>query len=165
MALGRPMPPLVLSDDEVQQLKALASSRTLPHSLVRRAQIVLACGAGESNTAIAQRMGLTGMTVGKWRKRFIDQRLDGLHDEPRPGAERTITDDQVEQIVVKTLETTPSGRTHWSTRSMAKNVGLSHATIGRIWRTFGLKPHRTEDFRPVSSSSSWAPRSSIRRRS
>lgn len=112
-----------------------------------RARIVLRCASGEANVDVARALRTTNQTVGKWRTRFIEQRLDGLHDEPRPGAERTITDDQVEQIVVKTLETTPRGRTHWSTRSMAKNVGLSHSTIGRIWRTFGLKPHRTEDFR------------------
>jgi transposase len=87
------------------------------------------------------------MTVGKWRKRFIDQRLDGLDDEPRPGAERQIGDDEIEAVVTQTLETTPKGRTHWSTRSMAKSVGLSHSTIGRIWRAFGLQPHRTESFR------------------
>jgi transposase len=87
------------------------------------------------------------MTVGKWRKRFIGQRLDGLDDEPRPGATRQIDDDEIEAVVTQTLEATPKGRTHWSTRSMAKSVGLSHSTIGRIWRAFGLQPHRTESFR------------------
>ena len=86
-------------------------------------------------------------TVGKWRSRFVAQRLEGLYDEPRPGVGRTITDDQIEEVVTKTLETTPKGRTHWSTRSMAKHLGLSHSTIGRIWRTFGLQPHRSESFR------------------
>ena len=86
-------------------------------------------------------------TVGKWRSRFVAQRLEGLYDEPRPGVGRTITDDQIEDVVTKTLETTPKGRTHWSTRSMAKHLGLSHSTIGRIWRTFGLQPHRSESFR------------------
>ena len=85
--------------------------------------------------------------MGKWRSRFVAQRLEGLYDEPRPGVERTITDDQIEEVVTKTLETTPKGRTHWSTRSMAKHLGLSHSTIGRIWRTFGLQPHRSESFR------------------
>lgn len=85
--------------------------------------------------------------MGKWRSRFIEQRLEGLYDEPRPGVPRTITDDQIEQVVIKTLETTPPGRTHWSTRSMAAHLGLSHSTIGRIWRAFGLQPHRTESFR------------------
>ncbi len=87
------------------------------------------------------------MTVGKWRRRFIERRLDGLYDDPRPGVPRTIGDDQIEAVVTKTLESTPKGRTHWSTRSMAKDVGLSHSTIGRIWRAFGLQPHRSESFR------------------
>ena len=90
--VGRPMPPLVLSEDDVQQLQALAKSRSLPHSIVQRAQIVLACGAGETNTAIAKRMGLTGMTVGKWRNRYLEQGLEGLHDELRPGRSRTYED-------------------------------------------------------------------------
>ena len=87
------MPPLVLSEDEVQQLQALANSRSLPHSIVQRAQIALACGAGETNTSIAKRMGLTGITVGKWRKRYRDLGLEGLHDELRPGRLRTNGDD------------------------------------------------------------------------
>jgi transposase len=87
------------------------------------------------------------MTIGKWRRRFFEDRLDGLHDEPRPGAKRKILDDAIEAVVTKTLESTPKARTHWSTRSMAENVGLSHSTIGRIWRAFGLQPHRTESFR------------------
>ena len=86
-------------------------------------------------------------TVGKWRRRFVEQRMEGLYDEPRPGAARKIGDDQIEEVLTKTLETTPKGRTHWSTRSMAKHLGLSHSTIGRIWRTFGLQPHRSESFR------------------
>lgn len=85
--------------------------------------------------------------MGKWRKRFIEDRLQGLHDEPRVGAERKITDDQVEAIVVKTLETKPKGRTHWSTRKMAANVAFSHSTIARIWRTFGLKPHLSKTYK------------------
>ena len=86
-------------------------------------------------------MRTTRLTVGKWRSRFVAQRMEGLYDEPRPGASRKIGDDQIEEVVTKTLETTPKGRTHWSTRSMAKHLGLSHSTIGRIWRTFGLQPH------------------------
>ena len=99
MALGRPLPPLVLSDEEVQQLQSIANSRSYPHSLVQRAQIVLACGAGETNTAIANRMGLTGMTVGKWRKRYRDLGLEGLHDELRSGRPRTYEDDQVAEVI------------------------------------------------------------------
>lgn len=144
---GRPKAALVVSDEEREVLERYARRGRASRNLSFRARIVLRCASGEANVDVARALRTTNQTVGKWRKRFIEQRLDGLHDEPRPGAERTITDEQVEQIVVKTLETTPKGRTHWSTRSMAKNVGLSHATIGRIWRTFGLKPHRTEDFR------------------
>ena len=145
--IGRPKAVLVVSDDEREVLERYVRRGRANRHLSFRARIVLRCASGESNSDVARGLRTTNQTVGKWRKRFIEQRLEGLHDEPRPGAERTITDDQVEQIVVKTLETTPKGRTHWSTRSMAKNVGLSHTTIGRIWRTFGLKPHRTEDFR------------------
>ena len=118
MALGRPMPPLLLSDDEVQQLQALASSRSLPHSIVQRAQIVLACGAGETNTAIAKRMGLSGMTVGKWRKRYRELGLEGLHDELRPGRPRTYEDDKVAEVINRALQTKPTdGSTQWSARS------------------------------------------------
>ena len=145
--IGRPKALLVVSDDEREVLERYVRRGRANRHLSFRARIVLRCAAGESNSDVARALRTTNQTVGKWRTRFIEQRLDGLHDEPRPGAERTITDDQVEQIVVKTLETTPKGRTHWSTRSMAKNVGLSHTTIGRIWRTFGLKPHRSDDFR------------------
>jgi len=103
VALGPPMPPLVLSDDEVQQLQGIASSRSLPHSIVQRAQIVLACGAGETNTSIAKRMGLTGMTVGKWRKRYRELGLEGMHDELRPGRPRTYEDDIVAEVINRAL--------------------------------------------------------------
>ena len=102
------MPQLVLSDDEVQQLQALAHSRCLPHSIVQSAQIVLACGWGESNTAIARRMGLTGMTVGKWRKRYRDLGLEGLHDELRPGRPRTYEDDKVAEVINRALQSKPA---------------------------------------------------------
>ncbi len=107
VALGRPMPPLILTEDEVQQLQALANSRSLPHSIVQRAQIVLACGAGETNTAIAKRMGLTGMTVGKWRKRYRELGLEGLHDELRPGRPRIYEDDTVAEVINRALQTRP----------------------------------------------------------
>jgi len=103
VALGRPVPPLVLSDDEVQQLQGIASSRSLPHSIVQRAQIVLACRAGETNTSIAKRMGLTGMTVGKWRKRYRELGLEGMHDELRPGRPRTYEDDIVAEVINRAL--------------------------------------------------------------
>ena len=100
-----------------------------------------------SDKAVARRLRTTKTTVAKWRGKFVERRLDGLYDEPRVGAPRTISDEDVEAIIVKTLETTPPGETHWSTRSMAKAVGVSHAMVGRIWRTFRLQPHRTESFK------------------
>src|ERR1700733_11270458 len=132
-AIGRPKAELVVGDDEREVLERYARRVRANRHLAFRARIILRCGSGESNSAVATALRTTNQTVGKWRKRFIEERMDGLHDEPRPGAERRITDDQVESIVVKTLESSPKGRTHWSTRSMAKNVGLSHSTIGRIW--------------------------------
>jgi transposase len=107
----------------------------------------LACAEGTDSTVVARRVHVTPETVCKWRARFLTQRLDGLYDEPRPGATRTITDEQVEAVIIRTLETTPRGATHWSTREMAKAVGLSHMAISRIWRTFGLQPHRAEAFK------------------
>ena len=118
--VGRPMSPLVLDEVEAQQLQALANSRSLPHSIVQRAQIVLACGTGETNTAIAKRMGLTGMTVGKWRKRYLEQGLEGLHDELRSGRPRSYEDEDVAEVISRALQTRPTdGSTHWSARSMA----------------------------------------------
>ena len=107
----------------------------------------LACAEGGSNTEIAQRLGIDRNTVGKWRRRFLERRLDGLWDEPRPGAPRTVTDDDVERVIVKTLEETPANATHWSTRSMAAATGMSQSAVSRIWRAFALKPHRVESFK------------------
>jgi transposase len=147
MRKGRPKVALILTDDERRRLESLAHrSRTAPH-VARRARIILACADGSDNRVVARRLHVTPGTVCKWRSRFITARVDGLYDEPRPGAKRTITDEQVEQVIVRTLETTPRGATHWSTREMAKAVGLSHMAISRIWRTFGLQPHRTETFK------------------
>jgi transposase len=147
MRTGRPKIALVLTDDERRRLDSLAHrSRSAPH-VARRARIILACAEGTDGKVVARRLHVTPATVCKWRGRFIKRRLDGLYDEPRPGAKRTITDDQVEQVIVRTLETTPRGATHWSTREMAKAVGLSHMAISRIWRTFGLQPHRSETFK------------------
>jgi len=108
---------------------------------------VLACADQPLNTVVARRYHTTNATVGKWRRRFLDNRLDGLYDEPRVGAPRRISDEAVEAVIVKTLETRPVGETHWSTRSMAAKAGMSHTMVGRIWRTFGLKPHLTESFK------------------
>jgi len=148
MALGRPMAPLVLGDDEVQQLQGIASSRSLPHSIVQRAQIVLACGAGETNTSIARRMGLTGMTVGKWRKRYLELGLEGLHDELRPGRPRTYEDDAVAEVINRALQTTPlDGSTPWSARTLAAATGISKTTVHRWLQTFSVKPHRQKHHR------------------
>jgi transposase len=115
--------------------------------LALRCRIVLACAEGASNQAVAERLGISRPTVTKWRSRFVARRLEGLADEPRPGAARTITDEQVEQVLVTTLETTPKDATHWSTRSLARQLGMSQSAISRIWRAFGLKPHLVDTFK------------------
>lgn len=145
---GRPkLETLVLSEEERAALERYkARPRTARH-LAFRAKIILLCAKGDTDIDVAAALRCNRLTVGKWRRRFIADRLDGLLDEPRPGKPREIGDDEIEAVVTKTLESTPKGRTHWSTRSMAKEVGLSHSSISRIWRAFGLKPHRTESFR------------------
>jgi transposase len=147
MRTGRPKVALILTADERQRLESLAHRSRSAAAVARRARIILACAEGTDSKVVARRLHVTPATVCKWRGRFVRQRLDGLYDEPRPGAKRTITDAQVEQVIVRTLETTPRGATHWSTRDMAKAVGLSHMAISRIWRTFGLQPHRSETFK------------------
>lgn len=147
MPRGRPPTTVTLTDDERQHLNTLARrSRSAPQ-LARRARIILACADGQPTTGIARRLHVSATTVCKWRTRFMRDRIDGLADEPRPGTPRRITDEQVEQVVVRTLETTPPGATHWSTRTMARAAGLSHTTISRMWRAFGLQPHRSETFK------------------
>jgi transposase len=139
--------PLTLADDERQKLEAWVRRPKSAQRLAQRARIILAAAAGQSNTAIAAELGVTLPTVGKWRQRFLDSRLEGLTDEPRPGAPRTITDAQVEEVVTKTLESQPTNATHWSTRGMAKATGLTQTAIARIWRAFELKPHLHETFK------------------
>jgi len=147
MRTGRPKVALILTHDERQRLESLAHrSRSAPH-VARRARIILACADGTDSKVVARRLHVTPATVCKWRGRFVRQRLDGLYDEPRPGAPRTITDEQVEAVIIRTLETTPRGATHWSTRDMAKAVGLNHMAISRMWHAFGLQPHRSETFK------------------
>lgn len=147
MRTGRPKSELVLSEREAQELQSLAHrSRTAP-ALARRARIVLACAGGDDNQTVARRLRVTAQTVGKWRARFVAKRVAGLFDEPRPGAPRTITDAQVDDVVTRTLESKPRGESHWSTRGMAKATGLTHVAIHRIWRAFGLQPHRQETFK------------------
>ena len=145
--MARPKPELVLTADERQALTRWASRPESTQRLALRARIVLACADEPSDKAVAQRLGVCGATVGTWRNRFVARRLDGLTDEPRPGAPRTVTDEAVEQVVTKTLETKPTNATHWSTRGMARASGLSQSTVGRIWRAFGLEPHRADTFK------------------
>ena len=147
MPRGRPPATVTLTDDERQHLTSLAHRARSAPQLARRARIILACADGRPTTGIAKRLHVSATTVCKWRTRFLVERVAGLADEPRPGAPRRINDAQVEDVVVRTLESTPRGATHWSTRTMAKATGLSNATISRIWRAFGLQPHRTETFK------------------
>jgi transposase len=139
--------PLVLTGDERRRLENWVKRRSTAQGLALRARIVLACAQGGSNTAVAARLGVSRTTVRKWRARFLRDRLDGLPDEPRPGVPRTITDAQVEEVVVRTLEEVPVGATHWSKRELAKRVGVSPTSVHRIWRAFGLQPWRTETFK------------------
>jgi transposase len=139
--------PLVLSDDERRTLENWSRRRSTAQGLALRARIVLACADGGSNTAVAARLGVARSTVTTWRARFLARRLDGLHDEPRPGVPRTITDAQVEEVIVRTLEEVPQGATHWSKRELARQAGISPTSVHRIWRAFGLQPWRTEDFK------------------
>jgi len=145
--MPRPMAELVLSDDERQTLKVWASRPKSTQRLATRARIVLACAEGLDNKSVATKLGVCSATVGTWRGRFVERRLEGLADEPRPGAPRTISDADVERVVTRTLETKPKAATHWSTRGMAQAAGFSPSSIGRIWRAFGLKPHRAESFK------------------
>jgi transposase len=147
MRTGRPKATLKLNEDEKRELTSMAHrSRSAP-ALARRARIVLVCAEGRDNRTVARQLHVTPLTVGKWRSRFVRDRLEGLYDEPRAGAPRTISDEQVEQVVVRTLESTPRGATHWSTRELAKATGHSHMTISRSWQAFGLQPHRSESFK------------------
>jgi transposase len=147
MQTGRPKASLELTPDERTELESLAHrSRSAP-ALARRARLVLACAEGRDNTTVARRLRLSPTTVCKWRARFVADRVAGLFDEPRPGTPRQISDDDIEAVIIRTLETTPRGATHWSTRGMAKATGFSHMTISRVWRAFNLQPHRTETFK------------------
>jgi transposase len=145
--IGRPKVALVVTELERTELVRLTKRVHVNRLLAFRARLVLACTGDASNTAVARRYRTTNATVGKWRTRFIEHRLEGVYDEPRVGGPRTISDAAVEAVIVKTLETTPGGETHWSTRTMAAKAGMSHTMIGRIWRTFGLKPHLSESFK------------------
>ena len=147
MRTGRPKRPLNLTDEERDRLQSLAHRARSQSLLARRARVVLACAEGLDNQAVAKKLRCSKGMVGKWRSRFLRARLEGLYDEPRPGAPRQVTDDQVERVVIQTLESTPRGETHWSTRGLAKATGLSRMTISRIWHAFGLQPHRSDTFK------------------
>jgi transposase len=138
---------LVLTDEERETLQRWARRAKSSQALAQRCRIVLGCAAGKSNKEVAAEVGVWPQTVGVWRRRFVESRLDGLADEPRPGAPRTITDEAVEEVIVATLERQPSDATHWSRASMAAETGLSKSTVGRIWKAFGLKPHQVDTFK------------------
>lgn len=144
---GRPKTPLVLSATEREQLIALTKRRKTAQALALRARIVLACAEGADNNVVAALLRVTQQTVSKWRGRFVQKRLDGLLDAPRPGAPRTIDDARVDAVIARTLESVPAGATHWSTRSMARAMDVSQTAVTRIWRAFGLQPHRQETFK------------------
>ena len=147
MRSGRPKAELVLSETERERLESMARrARNAPH-LACRARIILKCAEGVDNRTVAHKLRVTPQMVGKWRARFVSARLEGLDDEPRPGAPRQVEDAQVEDVIVRTLEHTPRGATHWSTRSMAAAAGLSRMTVQRIWQAFGLQPHRSTSFK------------------
>ena len=147
MAVGRPTKPLNVTPEEREKLSLLTRRPKTSQALAMRARIVLGCSDGLSNGEVAKRLRVTGATVCKWRERFRVNRLEGLLDEPRAGAPRSITDAQVEEVITKTLESMPANSTHWSTRLMAEKMGLSQTAIVRIWRAFGLQPHRVENFK------------------
>ncbi len=144
---GRPKALLELSVEEREQLLRWARRRSSAQALALRSRIVLACALGLSNNDVAVREQVSAVTVGKWRGRFIQDRLDGLGDDPRPGRPATVTAEQVEDVVVATLESTPKNASHWSRAKMAERSGLSASTIGRIWKAFELKPHRADGFK------------------
>ena len=144
---GRELAAVELDEGERSELTLLASRRNTAQALALRARIILACAEGGQNKVIAERMGLDRETVGKWRRRFMAQRLEGLRDDPRSGTPRTLEDARIEAVIVRTLETLPSDATHWSSRSMAKASGVSISSVQRIWRAFGLQPHRLETFK------------------
>lgn len=147
MRRGRPIPELELTVEERETLQRWARRPKTAQALAQRARIVLACAGGMNNGAVALEEGVTRQTVGRWRSRFQRQRLDGLLDEPRPGAPRKIMDAAVEQVLRLTLESKPKEATHWSSRMMAKRSGLSQSAVSRIWRAFALQPHRVETFK------------------
>jgi transposase len=147
MPIGRPVPTIELTAEEEQKLRLIANRPKTSQRDALRARIVLRASDGAINSRIAKELGVTNPTVGKWRNRFAQERLEGLVDAPRTGKPRSISDDQVEEVVTRTLESKPTAKTHWSTRSMAKECGISHDSVKRIWGAFGLKPHLVKSFK------------------
>jgi len=147
MRKGRPLPILKLTDEEQETLERWARRPKSAQALAQRARVVLACAQDKTNTVVSAEQKLSRQAVGKWRRRFVSQRLDGLLDEPRPGAPRQITDTHVERVLTLTLESTPQNATHWSTRSLARKCGMSQSAVSRIGRAFVLQPHRSETFK------------------
>lgn len=147
MRKGRPLPILKLTEEEQETLERWARRPKSAQALAQRARVVLACAQDKTHTVVSAELKLSRQAVGKWRRRFLSQRLDGLLDEPRPGAPRQITDTQVERVLTLTLESTPQNATHWSTRSLARKCGMSQSAVSRIWRALALQPHRSETFK------------------
>lgn len=147
MPPGRQLAPLTLDKETHNQLTGLAQSTTLPHSLVLRAKMILASAEGLSNTAVGQRLGASGQAVGKWRRRFLESGVQGLHDELRPGRPRTYDDERIAGLINRALQERPKGATHWSTRTLAKAEGVSQSTVSRVLRTFAVQPHRSKTFK------------------
>jgi len=147
MVIARGRSRVELTASERETLESWVRRTTTAQGLAQRARIVLACAEDVVNIEVADRLGVSRLTVGKWRARFLEHRLDGLLDEPRPGRPREIGDKDVERVITRTLETKPPDATHWTTRTLARQMGMSHATVGRIWRAFGLQPHRVESFK------------------
>ena len=145
--MARPKARLRVAPSEREALQRWSRRPKTAQALALRARIILRCAEGKDNGVVAEELGVSRQRVGKWRKRFVEGRLDGLLDEARPGAPRRISDAQVERVITKTLESTPRGATHWSTRSMAKTTGMSQTAVSRIWRAFALQPHRSETFK------------------
>ena len=145
--MGRPKAEIVLNESERKQLEAWTRRRKTAQALALRSRIILECATGVDSKVVAQRLSVSQQMVSKWRNRFAANRLDGLLDAPRSGAPRTIDDARVDAVIARTLETVPKNATHWSTRSMAREMGLSQTAVSRIWRAFGLQPHRQETFK------------------
>src|SRR3954466_15152576 len=147
MRTGRPIPPLSVTEEQRSMLESWTRRPKTAQALALRAKIILACAEGKPNGVVARQARVRQQTVGKWRSRFLSRGLDGLLDEPRPGTPRRVSDAEVKQVLTTTLESLPRDATYWSTRSLAQESGLSRSTISRIWRAFGLQPHRSETFK------------------